>query len=136
MEGITRIDDTPVHKALREALTNALTHANYYDRRGLVIHRRPQEITIENPGGLRVSIHDAMIGGFSDPRNVTLVKLFNLLSIGERAGSGIPNIYSIWKNQGWKEPTLEEGFNPDRTVLSLVLSPQTDEKVAINKKWR
>jgi predicted HTH transcriptional regulator len=28
--GDTRIDDTPVHKALREALANALIHANYY----------------------------------------------------------------------------------------------------------
>ena len=138
LDGITRIDDTPVHMALREALTNALIHANYYDRRGLVIHRRSQEITIENPGGLRVSVHDAMVGGISDPRNITLVKLFNLLNIGERAGSGIPSIYSVWKKQGWKDPVLEEKFNPDRTVLSLALSPQEGEKVAIisgdNKK--
>jgi predicted HTH transcriptional regulator len=131
LEGMTRIDDTPVHKALREALANALIHANYYDRRGLVIHRRPQNITIANPGGLRISIQDAMIGGISDPRNITLVKLFNLLSIGERAGSGIPNIYSVWEKQGWRAPVLEEQFNPDRTVLSLALSPQESEKVAI-----
>ena len=126
LEGMTRVDDTPVHKALREALANALIHANYYDRRGLVIHRRPQNITIANPGNLRISIHDAMIGGLSDPRNITLVKLFNLLSIGERAGSGIPSIYSVWKEQRWKEPVLEEHFNPDRTVLSLSLSPIGD----------
>lgn len=29
-----------------------------------------------------------------------LVKLLNLIGIGERAGSGIPNIYVVWKNQG------------------------------------
>ena len=35
LEGTDRIDDTPLHKALREALANALIHADYYDRRGL-----------------------------------------------------------------------------------------------------
>ena len=37
LNGADRIDDTPLHKALREALANALIHADYYDRRGLVI---------------------------------------------------------------------------------------------------
>lgn len=123
MEGDTRIDDTPVHKALREALANALIHANYYERRGLVIHRRPQKITIANPGGFRVSIEDAVFGGLSDPRNSTLIKLFSLIDISERSGSGLPNIYAVWEQQGWKEPVIEEHFNPDRTVLSLCLSP-------------
>jgi len=130
LNGITRIDDTPVHKALREALANALIHANYYDRRGLVIHRYPKKVIIANPGSLRVSISDA-VSGFSDPRNNTLVKLFNLVGIGERAGSGVPNIYAVWKNEGWQEPKLEEQFNPGRTILSLMLSPQDNRKVAI-----
>ena len=128
---LLRVDDTPVHKAMREALANALIHANYYDRRGLVIHRRPQIITIANPGAFRISILDA-VSGLSDPRNYTLVKLLNLIGIGERAGSGIPNIYAVWKKQGWKAPVLEERFNPDRTILSLVLSKTSDKKRAIN----
>lgn len=33
LQGADRIDDTPLHKALREALANALIHADYYDRR-------------------------------------------------------------------------------------------------------
>ena len=36
MDGGTRIDDTPVHQALREALANCLVHADYYGRQGLV----------------------------------------------------------------------------------------------------
>ena len=124
LEGMTRIDDTPVHKALREALANALIHANYYDRLGLVIHRRPQSITIANPGGLRISVEDALVGGISDPRNFTLFKLFNMLNVGERAGSGIPNIYHVWDAQGWQKPKLTEEFNPERTILSLVFAPQ------------
>ena len=81
LDGITRIDDTPVHKALREALANALIHSNYYDPRGLVIHRGLQRITIANPGGLRISVDDAVSGGISDPRNVTLLKLFGMINL-------------------------------------------------------
>jgi predicted HTH transcriptional regulator len=136
LEGMTRIDDTPVHKALREALANAVIHANYYDRLGLIIHRRPQSVIIANPGGLRISFEDALGGGMSDPRNFTLFKLFNMLNVGERAGSGIPNIYYVWEKQGWQEPVLEEKFNPDRTILSLTLSQHKGKKVAIKSNER
>ncbi|MDR1734714.1 MAG: hypothetical protein LBR73_07545 [Oscillospiraceae bacterium] len=118
LEGITRIDDTKVHQAIREALVNALLHSSFYERRGLVIHKRPQEITIANPGGLRISQSDAIFG-MSDPRNSTLVKFFALINIGERAGSGIPGIWAVWEEQGWPTPILEEKFSPDRTILTL-----------------
>ena len=49
------------------------------------------------------------------------MKLFNLIDIGERAGSGIPKIINIWNDEGMKEPIIEEQFDPDRTILSLPL---------------
>ena len=45
--------------------------------------------------------------------------MFNLINIGERAGSGIPNIYSVWHTQGWQEPTITESFAPERITLTL-----------------
>ena len=45
-------------------------------------------------------------GGESDPRNKTLMKMFNLVNIGERSGSGVPNIFNTWEDQGWKEGRL------------------------------
>ena len=131
LDGITRVDDTPVHRSLIEALANALIHANYYDRRGLVIHRRPKNITIANPGGMRISVDDAVFGGISDPRNVTLLKMFGMINIVERGGTGVSGIYHVWKEEGWKTPVLEEQFNPDRTILTLDLSPQATSNVAI-----
>ena len=47
------------------------------------------------------------------------MKMFNLINIGERAGSGVPNIFNVWEMEGWEEPVIEERFDPDRTVLSL-----------------
>ena len=34
-------------------------------------------------------------------------------------GSGVPNIFNVWADEGWEEPIIEERFDPDRTVLSL-----------------
>ena len=58
-------------------------------------------------------------GGISDPRNKSIMKMLNLISIGERAGSGVPDIYSVWANKGWEEPVVEEQYAPDRTILIL-----------------
>ena len=99
MEGITRIDDTPVHQALREALANCLINADYYGRQGVVIIKKRDSISLSNPGDFRIEIEEAKSGGFSDPRNATMMKMFNLIEIGERAGSGIPSIYSVWNSQ-------------------------------------
>lgn len=57
----------------------------------------------------------------------------NLIDIGERAGSGIPNIFRVWREQGWEEPVIAESAEPDRTVLSLSLTKNQngDKKAAI-----
>ena len=73
-------------------------------------------------------------GGISDPRNKALMKMFNLIGIGERAGSGVPDIYSVWKQQGWKEPEVSEEFGPDRTILKLSFIKSGDKKEKAQKK--
>lgn len=83
-----RIDDTPQHRAVREALTNALVHADYFGRTGVVLVRKPDRIIASNPGTLRIPLEEVEAGGVSDPRNRTLLFMFSLLDIGERAGSG------------------------------------------------
>jgi predicted HTH transcriptional regulator len=118
-DGLHRVDDTPVHKALREALANCFTNADYYGPRGIVIRNNLNEIILENPGGFRVSFSEALSGGVSSPRNAVVMKMFSLLDIGERSGSGIPNIYRAWEQQHWNAPRYTEMFEPDRTVLRL-----------------
>lgn len=131
MEGGYRGDDTPVHKAIREALANCLVNADYYGRQGLVIIKEPGCLRLSNPGYFRIEVAAAKSGGISDPRNGTLLKMFNLIDIGERAGSGIPNIFRVWHDQGWAEPTISQQMNPDRTTLTLVLSPMSADISAI-----
>lgn len=131
MEGGARVDDTAVHQALREALANCLVNADYYGRQGLVVVKKRDAITISNPGSFRIEIDTAKSGGISDPRNGTMLKIFNMIDIGERAGSGVPNIFRVWREQGWAEPVITETFEPDRIVLSLAFEKIGDKKSAI-----
>lgn len=131
LEGGDRIDDTPVHKALREALANCLINADYYGRQGIVIVKRKDSFIFSNPGSFRIDIETAKSGGISDPRNATLIKMFNMVDIGERAGSGIPNIFNVWKKQGWSAPEIGENIEPERITLSLQIQKNSDKKVAI-----
>lgn len=119
-EGI-RVDDTPMHEAVREALANCLVNADYYGSRGVVITLQNDRIAFANPGYSRTGKEQMLRGGVSDPRNRGLMKMFNLIDVGERAGSGVPKIINIWKDQGLKTPTIEEQFDPDRVVLILPL---------------
>ena len=131
MEGGARVDDTAVHQALREALANCLVNADYYGRQGLVVIKKRDAITMSNPGNFRIEIDTAKSGGVSDPRNGTMLKMFNLIDIGERAGSGIPNIFRVWREQGWTAPVISENFDPDRIMLSLAFKKSDDKKATI-----
>ena len=131
MEGGVRVDDTSVHQALREALANCLVNADYYGRQGLVVIKKRDAITMSNPGNFRIEIDTAKSGGVSDPRNGTMLKMFNLIDIGERAGSGIPNIFRVWREQGWTAPVISESFDPDRIMLSLAFKKNDDKKATI-----
>ena len=131
LEGITRIDDTPVHKALREALANCIVNTDFYFPRGIVIRKDTESIVMENPGSIRTGKQQMLKGGISDPRNKALMKMFNLIGIGERAGSGVPDIYAVWDSQGWKEPEVVEEYGPDRTVLKLSFVKSVDKKALI-----
>jgi len=119
LDGNARVDDTPVHQVLREALANCLVNADYYGRQGVVIVNRPHLLTFSNPGDFRIGIETAKSGGLSDPRNGAIMKMFNLIDIGERAGSGVPSIFYTWKQHGWPEPSITHSLGPDRIVLSL-----------------
>lgn len=127
MKNGSRVDDTPIHEALREALANCLINADYYGRQGIVIEKRPESFSFSNPGGFRVDVEAAISGGISDPRNAVLIKMFNLINIGERAGSGIPNIFRIWNKEGWPAPVIRESFDPERITVSLFIGIDSEK---------
>lgn len=126
-----KIDFAPVYKALREALANCLVNADYYGKQGIEIVKGKDLITFSNPGGFRIDVERAKTGGVSDPRNVALVKMFNLISVGDGNGSGIPHIYAVWERHGWLTPSISESFSPERITLSLAIGKGKGEKTEI-----
>ena len=46
-----------------------------------------QEVLMQELG-----VEQVFIGGMSDARNETILKMFSLIEAGERAGSGIPDM--------------------------------------------
>lgn len=75
-----------------------------------------------------IKVSFKMVGGESDPRNKSLMNMFNLINIGERAGSGVPNIFNVWNDEGFVEPEIEERFDSERTVLTLSFVKKAMEK--------
>jgi predicted HTH transcriptional regulator len=57
-----------------------------------------------------------------------LVKVLANPERAARAGSGVPNIFNTGDDEGWKEPVIEERFDPDRTVLTLEFVKKQAEK--------
>lgn len=120
LKGNQRVDDTPMHKLLREACVNTLSNADYYGRQGVVISKNKDGFTFANPGRLRIPQREAIEGGVSDPRNGTILKMFSLLRFGERAGSGLNGILYVWNKVYHSDAIFgEKDCSVDRTVLTL-----------------
>ena len=126
-DNVTRVDDTPVHKALREVLANALIHADYHGRRGIVIDKYPKRLEVSNPGTLRMSKSVAIAGGTSDARNGKIFNIFSLVRIGERSGMGLSSLYGVWEKEKFAEPSIVESYEPDRTKVMVEFEADESE---------
>ena len=83
-----------------EAIANCLVNADYFQRWSVVIERYPDRIVLSNPGTIIPGKKQMLRGGISEPRNRNLFKMFNLIGIGEHAGSGVPDIFDVWESEG------------------------------------
>lgn len=109
----------PVHEALQEALVNALIHADYSGQGGIVIDRYLNRFEFSNPGTLLVSREQILRGSVSECRNKSLQLMFQMLGVGDKAGSGIDKIRQSWAAEHWQSPSLQETLRPDRVMLIL-----------------
>ena len=119
-----RVEETPKHLAVCEAIANCLVNADYFQRWSVVIEKSPDRIVLSNPGTIILGKEQMLRGGISEPRNRNIFKMFNLIGIGEHAGSGVPDIFDVWESEGLETPMVEEQFGervPDRTTLILPL---------------
>lgn len=130
MEGIQRVDDTPQHKAVREAFTNAIIHSDVFLPGAILrIEKHDDRLCLRNPGTLKLPIDLIYKGGNSKARNPRIQTMLRMIGYGENIGSGFPMIIDAWKQAGYKEPTLDNKLDIDEVELILYLQ----SKQALNK---
>ena len=128
---LLRQGETIVHEAIREALVNALIHADYRGQGGVVVEKYRDRFEISNPGTLLVSFEQLLRGGVSECRNKSLQTMFLMIGAAEKAGSGIDKILAGWRSQHWRWPSIKEQMQPDRVRLYLpMLSLMPEESLA------
>lgn len=124
-----RVEETHVHEALREALVNTLVHADHQSTRPLTVIKRKEAFFFTNPGRLRISREQLYQGGVSDPRNPNLQKMFQMLGLGEKAGSGFQKILRAWREQHWMMPIVAENLELEMTRVWLPVASMIPEDV-------
>lgn len=120
-QNLYRVDDRSVSVGLREAVVNALIHADYSGQGGIIMDRYGDRIEMSNPGTILLSQEQLVRGGVSECRNKALQTMFQLMGAGDKAGSGLDRIRSSWANARFGDPRLRESYKPDRVQLTLPL---------------
>ena len=70
MDGMQRKDDTAQHKAVREALTNAIIHADFMANGTLKVEKLDDAFVFTNPGVLKLPVEQIYAGVEMARRNI------------------------------------------------------------------
>lgn len=119
LDGLTRVDDTPVHKAVREAVTNLIIHSDYLISGILKVEKLDNCLHLSNPGNLKLPVTVIYSGGNSKARNPRMQNILRMIGYGDNIGSGFPTILDAWKKENWRKPDLREDVNLHQVELNL-----------------
>ncbi|MEI6090929.1 MAG: RNA-binding domain-containing protein [bacterium] len=127
--------------AFKEAIINALSHRDYYDKGGrITIELFPDRVEITNPGGLLSAISSVEFGKKSLSRNPLVFGLFERMDMVEQIGSGIGRIRDEIEKAGLPLPIFKtEGmftvifqrqtqFSSEKTEKPSEITDNTREK--------
>lgn len=135
LEGMVRIDDTAVHKAIREAAVNMIIHADYHSTGVLKVIKYDDGFLFSNPGNLKLPVQTIYEGGHSVARNPKIQNMFRMIGLGDNIGSGFPTILNAWGEENWRKPDLYDVFGQEYQALpaeeQIILSTAyLEEKVS------
>ena len=102
--------------AMREAVLNAILHADYFSRGGLMIQRTAGSSPSPTTACSASPPDEAKRGTAADPRNRGLTQLFSLVKLATGTGQGLPGIYSSGPAKAGR-PVLSEALRAGRTNL-------------------
>ena len=103
----TNVSDYPL-KALREAITNAVVHRDWFvDGSNVFVEIYDDRIEVSNPGGLPKGMTLADLGRKCVRRNPLIADLLHRIDFIEKAGTGIRRIRDEVRTWGGPAPLFE-----------------------------
>jgi ATP-dependent DNA helicase RecG len=109
IDGLQRTDvpEYPM-RALREAITNAIMHRDYWEMGANVfVEIYADRVEVSNPGGLPKGMVPADLGRKSVRRNPLVADMLHRIGFIEKAGTGIKRMRDEARDQGCAEPSFE-----------------------------
>ena len=128
LENIVRVDNTSMHDAVRDEFVNFLSNADYYGSCDVVIKKYKDHIEYDdNLGSLRVGKEQMLQDDLSNSHKKNIMKIFNLIGLGEKVGSGFPFIVEACKDYNMEIPKAIENLKLNRTSIMISIQKQDDE---------
>lgn len=130
IEGLRRqnIPEYPM-KALREAITNAVMHRDWFiEGANVFVEIYDDRIEVVSPGGLPKGMTLADLGRKSVRRNALIADLLHRIGYIEKAGTGIKRIRDEAREGGYPEPEWEaNGF------VTAIFRPNAEVRAAAER---
>ena len=120
--GMRHTSRTEVNDAIHEAIANALIHSYYGSGAAVTVILEPYKLSVSNSGTFLINRDVAIAGGVTETRNPILARIFTLIGVVDRAGSGLRKIYSTWQEKFEQTPDLSESYAPDKVDMELPLA--------------
>lgn len=119
LEGVQRVDDTSMHKLLREAMTNMIIHADFMLNGVLKVEKLDDGYLFSNPGVLKLPVEDIYRGGVSAARNPHIQDMLRMIGYGDNLGTGFPEMVEEWEKAWGSKPVLNERYELQIVELSF-----------------
>lgn len=134
-EKSVRKPPSELDKALREALANMIVHADYLDPETTVkVIVDNLYYVFQNPGIMKVSSEQFFTGGYSFPRNNTLIQYFRRIGESERAGTGGKEILNVMSQNRYRLPDLITDYRSTTLKLWTAIPSETYEDLSVYSK--
>jgi len=93
---------------LREALTNAIGHRDYFDPNGILVEIFDDRVQITNPGSLLPGQTLKNIAEIKRHRNPLLYRLLNDMRLGEGLALGIKEMFRTMRKNNLPDPLIKD----------------------------
>lgn len=120
LEELAKSKGVPDYVAMREALVNMFIHQDYADQRTVAqVQITKDAVRFVNAGCSLVQSSELAEGGTSQSRNPLISRALKLIGFAELGGSGIREVYRVWRTTKRRPPLFHSDEQHNRFRLTL-----------------